>query len=276
VSVFKRLFATCVLACGIMGSAVSNAQEDVILSYLTEGEAGVLESVRFQIKGNLLRFSFLSGMPGAGNNDYYLYNNNSGQIRYVQPDSRSYYEIGANMMSEAMSQLDTQRARLQGLLDTNLADAPAAQQDAVRGALESLDLAIAQAEAYFDQAGSTVPTLGPEIGLLVLDGIECTLHAVVLYQTQMEVCFATPADLQLEATELEVLQGFQQRLTDSTGVVNLYNLLPGKLPLVAVYGSMDVPAGVSTRFSGAERTILPNSIFVLSADYMSRIPGSAP
>jgi len=259
------VIAVCSLIVASFGSA---GFAGVTVDYVTQApDSGVLERVRFQIQGNNLRFSTQGGVVGTATSDYYLYNHSTRTLRYVQPQIGTYHELRSGMMREALTQLETQRARLQELLDTTLADAPPERRATIEQALSALDQAGESARAFdIGNLAGQSRVIG-QTGSLTLDGMPCEVYRVSLYNNEMEACFADADTLGLEPGEVAVMQSFQQSLSEITGMATLYTLVPGRLPLAASFGQLGAQGSMTTLLSGVERSDLPSSRFALPSHY---------
>ncbi len=242
----------------------------VSISYVTEAPDGTLiERVSFQIQDGQLRFASQGGLAGASGNDYYLYHHASRSLRYVQASLGVYHELSPGMLDAALSELRDQRQQLQAILDTQLADSPAAQRRAVEDALKAVDLALSQVDSVFDAEGFGQVSLGRRIGALNLDGKDCELYLATIFNSEIELCLAAGAALGLSADEVAVMQSFQQLLAQITGVANLYSLLPGHLPLAASYGHLGGAGSMTTLLRGIERRPMPRSQFSIPQHFRS-------
>jgi hypothetical protein len=228
-----------------------------------------MERVNFYIQDGQLRFSSQGGLVGAGGNDYYLYHHDSRRLRFVQPGLQTYYDLTPGMLQAAVEQLRSQRDQLQQLLDTTLADAAPAQRKAIEDALATVNLALTQSDAVFSDAPLGQAALGERQNTLTLDGIECVVYTATLYQSELEVCFASAAALGLSGQEVAVMQAFQQLLAEISGVANLYGLLPGHLPLAASHGHLGGAGSMTTLLRGVAREPLPRSHFSIPSHYRS-------
>jgi len=265
-STCKRFIVALVL---LIGSPVFAG---VTVEYVTQApDSGVMERIRFQIQDGNLRFSTQGGMVGTATSDFYLYNHGSRRLRFVQPGLNRYHELDPGMLDSALSDLRAQRDRLQELLDGTLADATPEQRRPLEDALSMIDQALAQTDAIFMDGSMGESRLLGRTGSLTLDGIDCEVHEVLLYNNQFEVCFAAAGALGLEPLEVEVIQAFQQRLTEVTGMANLYSLLPGSLPLAASYGQLGATGAMTTLLRGVERSNMPRSLFSMPSHYSPAI-----
>ncbi|MGM0632492.1 MAG: hypothetical protein ACQETO_04880 [Pseudomonadota bacterium] len=243
---------------------VSAGRADVLVDYVTSSNDGnVSERVQFAIKEDVLRFSVNGAVATS---DYYIYNRGRQRVVYLQPARTAYYELRPGMLQDAAENLRAQRDRLEGMLE-DLEELDEQTRERVRTALDSIENASGQVDQYSSSTDQAQPRLGASKGEITLDGMTCTLYEVRMVQAPLEACYAEPEELGLTAAQASLIQEFQEQLTASTGVANMYSLVPGRLPLVAAYGSLDQPEALVVRFEGLTEVSLPNAGFIIPDSY---------